>query len=99
MLILSRKTNQRVVIGDTIEITVVEMRDGHVRLGITAPKNVPVYRKELLEQIVAENVEAAASQSLPGVAQADVKAGPRPAAPCATVLSLSGQTPRKRKGE
>jgi len=95
MLILSRKTDQRLVIGDTIEITVVELRDGHVRLGITAPKNVPVYRKELLEQIVAENVEAAASAQLSDAVRTRVIPGfPRAANP-----GVSGQTSENRKGD
>jgi carbon storage regulator len=63
MLILSRRTNQRLFIGDSIQITVVEVRDGHVRLGITAPKNVSVFREELLDELAAENREAVLSSS------------------------------------
>jgi len=59
MLILSRKVGQRIVIGDSIEITVVQVRGDHVRLGITAPRSVVVHRKELLERIAAENAEPA----------------------------------------
>jgi carbon storage regulator len=58
VLVLSRKTGQRISIGDSIEITVVEVCDHQVRLGIDAPRSVPVYRKELLEQVRAANVEA-----------------------------------------
>lgn len=58
MLILARKVGQRIVIGGEIEITVVEVRGDHVRLGITAPRTVAVHRKELLEQIAAENLQA-----------------------------------------
>ncbi|MBP6963475.1 MAG: carbon storage regulator CsrA [Armatimonadetes bacterium] len=61
MLILSRKIGQRIVIGDDVEITVVDVRGEQVRLGITAPRSIAVHRKELLEQVAAENVEAAAS--------------------------------------
>ncbi|MDI6829216.1 MAG: carbon storage regulator CsrA [Armatimonadota bacterium] len=61
MLVLARKVGQRIVIAGDIEITVVEIRGEQVRLGITAPKNVPIYRKELLEQVTAENIEAAAT--------------------------------------
>jgi carbon storage regulator len=78
MLILSRRTNQRLVIGDNIEITVVELKDGHVRLGISAPKDVPVHRKELLDQIAAENIEAAASTSLPQLPEEACAAEQRP---------------------
>ena len=58
MLILARKVGQRIVIDGNIEITVVEVRGDQVRLGITAPRSVAVYRKELLEQVAAENIEA-----------------------------------------
>jgi carbon storage regulator len=86
MLILSRRTDQRLVIGDNIEITVVELKDGHVRLGITAPKNVPVHRKELLDQIAAENMEAAASASLPDASAGSDAVEPRPTAAQASML-------------
>jgi len=59
MLILARKPGQCIVIGGEIEITVVEVRGDQVRLGITAPRSIAVYRKELLDQVVAENIEAA----------------------------------------
>lgn len=61
MLILSRKIGQRIVIGDDVEITVVDVRGEQVRLGITAPRSIAVHRKELLEQVAAENAQAAAS--------------------------------------
>ena len=61
MLILARKVDRKIVIGDSIEITVIEVGTDCVRLGITAPRNVPVYRKELLERVTAENLEAAAT--------------------------------------
>ena len=61
MLILTRKVGQRIVIAGGIEITVVEVRGEQVRLGITAPRSVAVHRKELLEQVAAENVEAIGS--------------------------------------
>ena len=61
MLILARKLGQRIVIGGDIEITVVEVRGEHVRLGITAPRNIAVHRSELLEQVAAENIQAADS--------------------------------------
>jgi carbon storage regulator len=49
MLILSRKINQSIVIGDDITLTVVEVSPGKVRIGIDAPQDVPVFRKELLD--------------------------------------------------
>lgn len=58
MLILARKVGQCIQIGDNVEITVVEVRGDQVRLGITAPRSIAVHRKELLEQVAAENAEA-----------------------------------------
>jgi len=59
MLILARKVGQHIVIAGEIEITVLEVRGDQVRLGITAPRSIAVHRKELLEQVAAENVKAA----------------------------------------
>ena len=53
MLVLSRKKNESVVINDDITIVVVEIRGDKVRLGIEAPKNVPVHRKEIYDAIQA----------------------------------------------
>ncbi len=61
MLILARKVGQKIVIGDDVELTVVEVRGDQVRLGITAPRSIAVHRKELLEQIAAENAQAAST--------------------------------------
>lgn len=51
MLILSRRKNESIVINDDITITVVEIRGDKVRLGIEAPKEVPVHRREVFEAI------------------------------------------------
>lgn len=59
MLALSRKTNESIVIGNDIEITILEIKGEQVKLGINAPKSVPVYRKELYIQIQESNQEAA----------------------------------------
>lgn len=59
MLVLARKVGQSIVINDNIELLVIEVRGDQVRLGIDAPKSIPVHRKELLEQVKAENVKAA----------------------------------------
>ena len=50
MLVLSRKINERIRIADDVEITVVDIRGGKVRIGIEAPRHVAVYRVELLEE-------------------------------------------------
>jgi len=55
MLILSRKAGQKIVISDNIEITVLEVRGEHVRIGIAAPREIPVHRYELWNQVVMEN--------------------------------------------
>ena len=59
MLVLSRQRDETIMIGDDIEITVVDIRGDKVRLGITAPTSVPVHRKEVYEAIKRENREAA----------------------------------------
>ena len=59
MLVLSRQKDQRIMIGDTIEITVVDIRGDKVRLGINAPTKIPVHRKEVYDAIQRENQEAA----------------------------------------
>ncbi len=59
MLVLTRKVNQSIVIGDGIEVVVLEVRGEQVRLGIRAPRDVVVHRKEIYEQIQEENEAAA----------------------------------------
>lgn len=58
MLVLTRKVNQSIVIGEGIEVVVLEVRGEQVRLGIRAPRDVAVHRKEIFEQIQSENVAA-----------------------------------------
>lgn len=62
MLVLSRQRDETIMIGDDIEITVVDIRGDKVRLGITAPKHVSVHRKEVYEAIKRENREASQVQ-------------------------------------
>ena len=54
MLVLTRKTNQSIMIGDDVEVTVLAVSRDKIRLGITAPKEVPVYRKEVYLSIKDE---------------------------------------------
>ncbi|WP_027359291.1 carbon storage regulator CsrA [Desulforegula conservatrix] len=61
MLVLSRQINEAITIGDEIEISVIEIKGGKVRIGINAPRNIAVYRKEVYLEIKAQNL-AAASQ-------------------------------------
>lgn len=58
MLVLSRKRNESIIIGDT-EVMVVEIIGNRVRLGITAPKDIPVLRREVHEAILRGNLAAA----------------------------------------
>lgn len=59
MLALTRKKDESIIIGDQIEITVLEVQGDKVRLGIQAPKNVKIYRKEIYLEIQEENKIAA----------------------------------------
>ena len=58
MLALSRKKNEAIVINNNIEITVLDIRGDQVKIGIAAPKEIPIYRKEVYIQIQNENKEA-----------------------------------------
>lgn len=67
MLVLSRKPGEALRIGDDVEVTVVEVKGDMVRIGIDAPRNVQVWRKELWEAIVAENIKAAEEAASPAI--------------------------------
>lgn len=58
MLALSRKTNESIIIGSDIEITILEVKGDQVKIGINAPKSVSIYRKEIYLQIKESNQEA-----------------------------------------
>lgn len=64
MLALTRKRGESLVINNNIEITVLEIRGDQIKLGIQAPKDVPIYRKEVYLQIQNENEEASGIDSL-----------------------------------
>ena len=61
MLVLSRKINQSIVIGDNIEIMLVDIRGDQIKLGINAPKSVKIFRKEVYEEVKSQNLEASQS--------------------------------------
>ena len=61
MLVLSRKINQSIVIGDNIEIMLVDIRGDQIKLGINAPKTVKIFRKEVYEEVKSQNLEASQS--------------------------------------
>ncbi len=61
MLILTRRTGASLMIGDSVVVTVFEVKGNQVRIGIDAPKNVTIYREEIFKQIQEENKAAASS--------------------------------------
>ncbi|WGK68130.1 carbon storage regulator CsrA [Candidatus Haliotispira prima] len=68
MLVLSRRQGQSIIVSDTIEISVTEIKGDQVRLGISAPRNVKIFRKEIYEQIQdAMRSAAQSTQSIQGV--------------------------------
>lgn len=65
MLVLSRHKDETIMIGDEIEISIVDIKGDTVRIGINAPKTVSVHRKEIYEAIRAENIAATKQQLVP----------------------------------
>ena len=63
MLILSRKVNEKIMIGEDISISIIEIQGAHIRLGVDAPKTVKVFRQEVFDAIKSQN--KAASESPP----------------------------------
>ena len=61
MLILTRRLDERIVIGEDIEISILEIHGDQVKLGVTAPRDVKVFRREVFDAIRAENRAAASS--------------------------------------
>ncbi len=59
MLVLTRKSNQSIMIGDDIEVSVLSIMGEKVRIGIQAPRDIPVFRKEVYLEIVQERAQAA----------------------------------------
>jgi carbon storage regulator len=84
MLVLSRKLNQSIMIGDNVRIVVVSVDRDQVKLGIDAPREIPVHRSEVFEEIQRTNREAA---GLPQTAVA--VEGLAPSGATAAVLSSS----------
>ncbi|MBE5835019.1 MAG: carbon storage regulator CsrA [Butyrivibrio sp.] len=67
MLALSRKKNEAIIVNNDIEITVLDIRGDQVKIGIAAPKEVPIYRKEVYLQIQQENKESQEATDVAGV--------------------------------
>ncbi|HYF15968.1 MAG TPA: carbon storage regulator CsrA [Phycisphaerales bacterium] len=89
MLVLSRQRDETIMIGDDIEITVVDIRGDKVRLGITAPTRIAVHRKEVYEAIRRENQQAATIAGELGAIRPGVRPGVKPK----TASLTSGHAP------
>ena len=68
MLVLTRKENESIMIGNEIEVKVLDLKDNQVKLGIVAPRSVTVHRREVYLAIQAENAQAATSAPLDSIA-------------------------------
>ncbi len=83
MLVLSRQRDETIMIGDDIELTIVDIRGDKVRIGIKAPASVAVHRKEVYDAIKRENEQAArlGAIDLPAVRAGLGRRKPRPGVP------------------
>ena len=111
MLVLSRQRDETIMIGDDIEITIVDIRGDKVRLGISAPARIAVHRKEVYEAIRVENERASKLDTTDVIGlSADISPGPqrlrradvrrsRNAPPATTLKRPSANTPTPRRSK
>ena len=67
MLALSRKKDEAIIINDNIEVKILEIKGDQIKIGVSAPKSVPIYRKEVFIQIQNANKEAAQSVDIKNI--------------------------------
>ena len=91
MLVLSRQRDESIMIGDDVEITIVDIRGEKVRLGINAPPHIPVHRKEVYEAIKREK-QAAAHGGQVGPVESLAKRKPPPTEPTKTEPNTQTQS-------
>ncbi len=69
MLVLTRKENESIMIGDEIEVKVLDIKESQVKIGIVAPRTVPVHRREVYLAIQEENAQAASAGDVPDISK------------------------------
>lgn len=69
MLVLTRKENESIMIGDSIEVKVLDLKENQVKIGIVAPREVAVHRREVYLAIQAENTQAAAPSQVDAISK------------------------------
>lgn len=98
MLVLSRQRDETIMIGDDIELTVVDIRGDKVRIGINAPAHIAVHRKEIYEAIKRENMQAASlSEGEVKVLQDKIKFQKKDPSP-STGLASPTSAPKRASG-
>lgn len=96
MLVLSRQRDESIIIGDNVQITVVDIRGDKVRLGIVAPSEISVHRKEVYEAIQRENRKAAGVTTQDLASAASVVPSALPVPPPSTNHSVGAHDKNKR---
>ena len=100
MLVLSRRINESIQIGEDVEVTVIDIRGDVVRLGINAPQKTQIWRKELWDAIVEENKKAAVAAQ--NVAKSTVATPQLPVSAFSKLSKLKtvkATRPKKKEGE
>ncbi len=69
MLVLTRKENESIMIGNDIEVKVLDLKESQVKIGIVAPRSVAVHRREVYLAIQAENAQAASASKIEGISK------------------------------